>query len=112
PAVPTGSRNETVIAPQALLMMNAELVAQAAERLAKDLLDAPGLTERQRIVQAYLKAYARPPTMHEVERARTFLTEFERNVAAQKAETDNRCNPAWAALCHALLAANEFSYLN
>src|SRR6185436_17009862 len=38
PAVPTGSRNETVIAPQALLMMNAELVGQSAERLAKQVL--------------------------------------------------------------------------
>ncbi len=112
PAVPTGSRNETVIAPQALLMMNSDLVAQAAGRLAGELLDGPGFTERQRIERAYLKAYARPPKAREAERALRFLAEFERTAEAPQHEADDYSKSAWSALCHAILAANEFSYLN
>jgi hypothetical protein len=112
PAVPTGSRNETVIAPQALLMLNADLVAQAAERLARQLIDAPRLTDRQKLEWAYLKAYARPPTEREIRRAQTFLAEFERTADAPRVEGEGQCAPAWSSLCHAILAANEFSYLN
>ncbi|MEO8426292.1 MAG: DUF1549 and DUF1553 domain-containing protein [Verrucomicrobiota bacterium] len=112
PAVPTGSRNETVIAPQALLMMNAELVGQSAERLAKQFLAAPGLNDRQRLEQIYLRAYARPPSTREIEQAKTFLDEFEQSASAKRGEPNEHCLQAWTAFCHAVLAANEFSYLN
>ena len=112
PAVPTGSRNETVIAPQALLMMNAELVGQSAERLAKQVLASPGLNDRQRLEQIYRRAYARLPSARELERAKSFLDEFEQTAAAKRYESIERRLQAWTTLCHAVLAANEFVYLN
>ena len=112
PAVPTGSRNETVIAPQALLMMNAELVGQSAERLAKQVLASPGLNDRQRLEQIYRRAYSRPPSVRELERAKSFLDEFEQTAAAKRCEPSERRWQAWTTLCHAVLAANEFVYLN
>jgi hypothetical protein len=92
--------------------MNAELVGQAAERLAKQSLAWPGLSDRQRLEQIYLRAYARPPSTRELERAKSFLDEFEETAAAKRGEANERCLQRWTAFCHAILAANEFAYLN
>ena len=102
PTMPTGSRNSTVIAPQALIMMNAPVVMQSSEKLVTRLaaIGSPG--DSQRIEQAYLLLYARPPTDHENADARALLRGF------LKTENPGR---AWALLCQTLFAANEFIYL-
>ncbi len=111
PAVSTGSRNATVIAPQALLMMNSDLVEQAASKLATQLLDDVGLPDAKRVERAYLKAYGRPPSARELARARGFLIQFEATVSGKKRSPNNCSTQAWTALCQTLLAANEFIYL-
>ena len=103
PAVPNGNRNATVVAPQALLMLNSELVGKAAEQFAAGLLAAAS-DDPRRLELAYLKAYARPPTARELARARAFLRDYRPDSAASPS--------AWAVLCQSLLAANEFIYLH
>ena len=103
PAVPNGNRNATVVAPQALLMLNSDLVGKAAEKFAASLL-ASASDDVRRIEFAYQKAYARPPTAKELARAKKFLTDFKPDSAASPS--------AWAVFCQSLLAANEFIYLN
>jgi hypothetical protein len=103
PAVPNGNRNATVVAPQALLMLNSDLVGKAAEKFAASLL-ASASDDVRRIELAYQKAYARPPTAKELARAKKFLTDFKPDSAASPS--------AWAIFCQSLLAANEFIYLN
>jgi len=103
PAVPNGNRNATVVAPQALLMLNSDLVGKAAEKFAASLL-ASASDDVRRIELAYQKAYARPPTAKELARAKKFLTDFRPDSAASPS--------AWAVFCQSLLAANEFIYLN
>lgn len=103
PAVPNGNRNATVVAPQALLMLNSDLVGKAAEKFAASLL-ASVSDDVRRIELAYQKAYARPPTAKELARAKKFLTDFKPDSAASPS--------AWAIFCQSLLAANEFIYLN
>ena len=103
PAVPNGNRNATVVAPQALLMLNSDLVGKAAEKFAASLL-ASASDDVRRIEFAYQKAYARPPTAKELARAKKFLTDFKPDSAASPS--------AWAIFCQSLLAANEFIYLN
>ena len=98
PTMPTGSRNSTVVAPQALIMLNSPLVMDAADKLAAKLL-ASGASDEARLKQAYALLYARPVTERETQRAMTFLAgQGDRKVG-------------WSRLCHALLAANEFIYL-
>ncbi len=103
PAVPNGNRNATVVAPQALLMLNSDLVGKAAEKFAASLL-ASASDDARRIELAYQKAYARPPTAKELARAKKFLADFKPDSAASP--------NAWTVLCQSLLAANEFIYLN
>ena len=87
PTMPTGSRNSTVIAPQALIMMNAPVVMESASRLAAKVADKP---EEQRLDQIYLLLYGRPPSEHEKTDALAMVREFS---ATEKPER------AWALLC-------------
>jgi hypothetical protein len=100
PTMPTGSRNSTVIAPQALIMMNAPVVLESSRRLAALLAPLPG--DEQRVQQAYAMLFSRPPQKHEVADTLAMVREFSTT------ETPER---AWALFCQALFAANEFIYL-
>ncbi len=104
PAVPSGSRNTTTVAPQALLMMNSELVREAAEKFAAHLLAQTKLSDAKRVELAYVKAYGRPPTVRELDRAQRFL--------GQNTDKNGGATGAWEMFCQALLAANEFIHLN
>lgn len=98
PTVPTGNRNSTVVAPQTLIMLNAPVVMDAAEKLALKLL-AGNANDEARVQQAFVALYARPPSEEETARALTFV----------KNQPDRQ--QAWTLLCHTLIAANEFLYL-
>ena len=70
PSVTTGKRQTTTVAPQALFMMNSELVSNQAMQLARQLLGDRRLDDRQRIEHAYLLVYSRTPKDDEVDMAR------------------------------------------
>jgi hypothetical protein len=100
PTMPTGSRNSTVIAPQALIMMNAPIVVESSKRLAARLELLPD--DDRRIKEAYELLYARPPLGREKSDALALIHDLR---SAGKPEQ------TWSLLCQALLAANEFIYL-
>ncbi len=100
PASPSGDRKNTVIAPQALIMMNAPLVAECGRRLAERLASLP--TDEARLAQAYQLLYARPPTSREAAQSLALLHDLSAN------EETGR---GWSLLCETLFAANEFIYL-
>ena len=100
PTMPTGSRNSTVIAPQALIMMNAPVVLESSKRLAAKL--APAHDDEQRVQQAYAWLFSRPPQKHEIADALAMVREFSATEPPER---------AWALLYQALFAANEFIYL-
>jgi hypothetical protein len=100
PTMPTGSRNATVVAPQALILLNAPVVLEAAAalsaRLAREIREP---SQERRLQRAYALAYGREPTAREQARALRFLQSAADSEAA------------WPLLCQSLLAANEFIYL-
>jgi hypothetical protein len=98
PTMPTGSRNSTVIAPQALIMMNSPFTSDAAQKLAAKLRESES-SEAARLQRAYAILYARPPSEREASRSLVFLG----------SQPDRQ--EAWSLLCQTLLAANEFIYL-
>jgi hypothetical protein len=98
--MPTGSRNSTVIAPQALIMMNAPVVLESSARLEKQLAGLP--SDEDRVRQAYALLYSRPPRDHEIADALSLVHDLS------KTEPPER---AWALLYQSLYAANEFIYL-
>jgi hypothetical protein len=100
PTMPTGSRNNTVIAPQALIMMNAPVVLESSRRLAAKLASVSG--DEERVQQAYITLFSRPPRPPEIVTALAMVREFSTTEPPER---------AWALFCQALYAANEFIYL-
>jgi hypothetical protein len=98
PTMPTGSRNSTVVAPQALILLNSPLATTSAEKLATKLEEQEA-ADAARVQRAYEILYARAATPHEEQRALAFV----------KSKSGN--HDAWTLLCHTLMAANEFMYL-
>ena len=109
PAVSTGNRATTVVASQALLMLNSDFVMQAAANFADRLL-ADSSNDDQRLTQLYVIAFGREPTVDERQADRAFLAEAAR-AKATHSDPDQRRRQAWTTLCHVALAANEFIYL-
>ncbi|MCH8828452.1 MAG: DUF1553 domain-containing protein [Planctomycetes bacterium] len=106
-------RAETTIAPQALLLLNSELVLNAARSFASRLVQESSVSGREmQIRHAYLLAFARPPAADELRAAVEFLREQQKLL--QHANGAGMTSPGHQALvdfCHALLNANEFLYV-
>ena len=112
PTMPTGSRNSTVVAPQALLMMNSDLIMDSANIWAGKLLSQPG-DDRARLTIAYNQAFGRPPTKPETDRVVAYISEQGGSISSE----NNPKTPAgdarraWGLVCQSILASNEFIYL-
>jgi cytochrome c553 len=109
--VPNGDRATTTVAPQALFMMNSELVVNASEALASRLLQDKETDDVSRIQLLYARAYGRIATAREVSRAREILQEAEAIQGAKEPDAARRRLQAWTCLCQITLAANEFIYV-
>jgi hypothetical protein len=120
PAVPTGDRATTTVAPQALMMMNSGFVIQAADDLSKRILSSSG-DDSVRIEKLYALVLGRSPSPDEVTESLAFLQETKLALAASEAnkqeasapvaDSSDPVNPSWSVLCQILLASSEFIYV-
>ncbi len=118
-------RMETTTAPQALMLFHSELVVGYAQAFAgRLLLDNPEAEPRQAIEEAWQLAFNRLPTSEETAAATEFLVAQEL-AAEEKSQIASGLLPrpypkfldshkalALVDLCHALLNANEFLFLD
>ncbi len=102
-----GARSETVVPRQALLMMNSPFVEEAALGFAQQLLELEGASAADRVDTAFARAYGRPADDVEIEDSLAFLDRMRARAPADDAEIF-----AWTRLCHVILAASEFIYIN
>jgi hypothetical protein len=93
------ARNQSIVAPQALFLLNDEFVIRQAQLLAARLLGEGG-PGADRIAQLYRLVLARDPTAKEREIAARLL-----------AADDGELNP-WHRYCQILLCTNEFLYID
>jgi mono/diheme cytochrome c family protein len=110
PAVGNGDRSTTTVAPQALFMMNSELVAKHSRLLAMQLLSRSDLDDAGRIRAAYAQALSRPPTDEELQSMTRFITRLQEAYDAEKIESSRI--RAWQSFSRVLLASNEFIYVD
>lgn len=110
PTSPTGDRHTTIVAPQALLLMNSELVMDSADAMADRLL-AESAVQIDRIQTAYNCALGRAPTEKEIEIARSFLSDVTSGAHSKEGQERVDEKKAWSLFCQSLLASNEFMYL-
>ncbi len=119
PAMSSGERQTSTAAPQALLMMNSDLVQEQTQFLAEQITNT-SMDDRQRISTAYRRILKRPPTMDEVTIAENFLRNA-RSTANLVADNSNLEKPPakelpselllWQGFCRVLISSNEFSYV-
>jgi cytochrome c553 len=107
-SVVNGSRDSSTVAPQALFMLNSELIQNAATQMAELLLADTELSDRERIAMLYTEVLGRPPTESETARLLPFVAIHPQ---PDKPSSVTSTSQAWAALCHVILASNEFIYV-
>ena len=111
PSVPSGKRVTTTVAPQALFMMNSELVSQQTKTWATRLLANADLDDSARIQQVFERSYSRPPTQRETDRALAYIGQYAQAMqAAEKTAAESRLR-AWQSFCRIVIASNEFIYI-
>jgi hypothetical protein len=111
PSVPSGKRAITTVAPQALFMMNSELVSEQTKTWATRLLADADLDEAARVRQVFERSYSRPPTQRETDRALAYIGQYDQAMqAAQKTAAESRLR-AWQSFCRVIIASNEFMYI-
>ncbi len=110
PAVPSGDRAMTTVAPQALLMLNSDFVMQSADELAKRLLsDAANDNDRLSLLSQVV--FGRDATAQERDGNLAFVARVEQSLAAKVPDAGERRRQAWSVMCHVAIASNEFVYI-
>ena len=128
PTSPNGDRDSTVVAPQALFMMNSSVMLNHSKKMAEGLLSRPDLDDQARIRDAYERALGRQPSSKEIDQGLSFISRMQQEwsntalggaaaVPPQRTPTVREgMEPAklnaWQSYCKSLLASNEFIYLN
>ena len=136
PEMPNGKRYQTIVPQQALFLMNNALVIEQARKIV-ERSDFKGVDDdEQRIAFLYRLLYQRSPTAQEIQLGQGFFEEAPAigqavpppapaapaapvKVAAAKGKLPlpaPRVAPrplsAWAEYAHALILANEFTFVN
>ena len=121
-----GRRNRTTTPPQALFILNSELILSEARAFAGRALKDAGTDPYAAIARAYRLAFGRDPSSNEVALTRNFL-DRQTELARQRAGDDTTklalptplpdgydpaAGAAFTDFCHALLNANEFIYVD
>ena len=101
---PDGRRNSTIVATQALFVMNSPLVVREASHLTANVLKQEKL-EKRRVEEIYIRVLDRKPDPSEIDRGLTYVASLRQkwnDISEEK---------AWTSFAHALMASNEFIFL-
>ena len=117
-----GCRTRTTIAPQALMLLNSGLILNAARQLADRAKQEAGSADPDaQMTQAWKTTFGRQPNERELLAARKFMADQQQVIAGsdtkRTGEDAGRIKPsdadeAFVDLCHALLNANEFLFID
>ena len=104
---PTGKRDVSTVAPQALTLLNNEWVHGESHATAARVL-ASSSDQEQRVSAAWRMLLSRDPS----DRERLAAIDFISRLQASGSVGDNSDLRAFAALCHTIVNTNEFIYLD
>ena len=103
-------RKSSVTSLQALFMMNADFVHNQSEAMAERLTAANDSTG-ERIERAYQLILGRPPKTEEIEQSERFLADMRKHLRSAECNGARCEQGAWAGYLRAMLASNEFMYV-
>ncbi len=107
-------RAVSTVAPQALTFLNGEFIHEQAQAFSERLAREAGPDNTNRIVRAYLLAYARLPSEQERGTLLQFLNQNRQQIEQDtggKVTGEAARARALAAMCLVLLNTNEFAYV-
>ena len=108
----TPQRDTATVPLQALFLSNSEFLAEQAAGFADRLLNTAA-TDGERLLQAHLQLYARPPSPEDQARAADFLEKYQSALQAEGVNDPvQRNRESWQALARVWLASNEFLFVN
>ncbi|HSG73041.1 MAG TPA: DUF1553 domain-containing protein, partial [Planctomycetaceae bacterium] len=111
PSALSGERQTTTIAPQALFMMNSELVSHQTRLLSERLLNEENSDNSSRLNRLYLLCYGRTPDETELHRALSYIDQYQQRWQSDRPdETAQAELRAWQSFCRIILSSNEFAY--
>ena len=107
----TARRPETTVPQQALFALNSDFIQDRALRLASITKQINAASDEDRIVAMVRRTLCRDPTESEVGQAKKFLDD---NIATATTTDGAAADPerGWILLAHALMASNEFTFLD
>ena len=110
----TGKRDATTLPSQSLFLLNSPFLVEQSRRLAGRVLDGSAADDDDaRIRRAYEFALSREPTAPEIQRATALLRAVTADLqSAATTATEKDAVAVWAVFCQALLASNEFRYVD
>ena len=109
---PTGRRDVSTVAPQALTLLNNEWVHGESYAMAARAI-AAGSDRKQRVAAAWRIVLSREPTEHERDASIEFVSRWQTTSGSGAGSSDaDQELFAIAALCHTLINTNEFIYLD
>jgi hypothetical protein len=107
----TAKRPETTVPQQTLFALNSDFIQDRAARMASLTKQLNLANDDQRIAAMVQRILCRHPNAFELERANAFLrdaSQGESNADGTPIDPERR----WVHLAHALLASNEFTFLD
>ena len=109
-SVPNGNRPTSTIAPQALFLLNSDLLADCSHELASRLVrETSHMNER--VERLYELTYGRLPTGDEREQGIAFVATVRQQLQADGVELVGIDALSMEALCHVVLVSSEYVYV-
>ncbi len=115
---PCSQRNVSIVAPQALALLNNEFVHQQSRAMAQRVILEAGPNQTSQVERAWSLALERAPTESERAAALAHLAAQHENLASRAAAAGHTLSEedihrqALASLCHVLFNTNEFIYVD
>ena len=112
PSVPQGQRQTTNIASQALVIMNSKIVIEQAEALAQNVLTDGSMDDKARGDRLFMQLFGRVAQDGERLSCLSHIEQYQKALAETDVPVEEHVVSSWQSLCRALLASNEFIYLD
>ena len=112
PSVLNGRRDQTIVAPQALFMLNSRFVAKETKALAAALLAEKNLDDAARVAKLYSVAYDRTPSEPERSAALHYVERYAQQLQADSGAGTETVFARGKVFAVLVIGANEFIYLD
>jgi hypothetical protein len=107
----TPVRDSSTVPLQALFLLNNEMIHKESAGFAQALVESQR-DPASRLRIAYLRAFARPPSVAEQSQSLAFLRQYEQALITEGCATEKRELESWSALLRTMLRSNEYFFVD